>query len=313
MIKKNLSILAIVCSVILLLTGCNLNGGERVHADKDTLQVTHKLGTTTVNFIPKKVVALDVGALETLYELGIKPAAICKKNLPKYLKILEKNNSIQDAGSIKEPDLEAIAAVAPDLILISARQERFYEELKAIAPTIYVGIDPKDYLASFIKNTKLIGQIFDKEDLVNTKLDSIQHKIAAEQKRFAADSNKALFLLFNNGKFSAYGKGSRFGFIHDVLHIKPVLDLEGESVHGQRISNELIAESNPDYLFIVDRNAAVMGKPANKDDVENTLVKQTKAYKNGKIFYMNPEVWYISGGGLLSFSKMLEDINTQVN
>jgi iron complex transport system substrate-binding protein len=75
------------------------------------------------------------------------------------------------------------------------------------------------------------------------------------------------------------------------------------------MSNELIATTNPDYLFVVDRNAAVLGKVANKAEVENKLIQQTNAYKNGKIFYLDPDVWFISGGGLISVDLMVDDIN----
>jgi len=86
------------------------------------------------------------------------------------------------------------------------------------------------------------------------------------------------------------------------------MDFDDESVHGQKVSSELIAKANPDYLFIVDRNAAVLGKVANKDEMENPLVKQTHAFKNNKIFYLDPNVWFISGGGLTSVRLMVQDI-----
>jgi iron complex transport system substrate-binding protein len=92
------------------------------------------------------------------------------------------------------------------------------------------------------------------------------------------------------------------------LHIKPVMELKDESVHGQRVSNELIADADPDYLFIVDRNAAVVGKKANLSEVENPLVKQTNAFKNDRIFYLDPDLWFISGGGLTSVDLMVDDI-----
>src|SRR5690606_18267381 len=98
------------------------------------------------------------------------------------------------------------------------------------------------------------------------------------------------------------------GFIHDVLSLQPAIDQVEESVHGQKMSNELIAKTNPDYLFVVDRNAAVLGKIANKKEVENKLIQQTNAYKNGKIFYLDPNVWFISGGGLTSVDLMVEDV-----
>src|SRR5690606_19426618 len=104
------------------------------------------------------------------------------------------------------------------------------------------------------------------------KIDALKTKIQDARDRYENREEKGLFLIYNDGRFSAFGKGSRFGFVHDVLGIRPVLDLHDESVHGQRISNELIAEANPDYLFIVDRNAAVMGKKAKLEDMENPLI-----------------------------------------
>ncbi|WP_394676048.1 siderophore ABC transporter substrate-binding protein [uncultured Sphingobacterium sp.] len=258
--------------------------------------------------MPDKIVVLDIGALETLHELKVKPAGIPKKFMPNYLDDLKNDTQVADVGSVIEPDFEAISLLNPDLILISTRQERFYKELSDIAPTIYIGTDNKDYLNSFEHNTLLLGSITGKENEAKAKLEQIQSQIQKARDKYAKDQHKALFLLFNNGRFSAFGKGSRFGFIYDVLQFKPVMDLKDESVHGQKLSNELIAQANPDYLFIVDRNAAVLGKVANKADVENPLVKQTKAYQNQAIYYLDPNVWFISGGGLTSVKLMTDDI-----
>lgn len=296
-------------SFLFLLNACQSgNKSNRLEGSQDTIQVNHKLGRTTLQLNPDRVVAMDIGALETMHELGVKAVGTPRKFIPAYLSTLKDNPDITDVGSVVEPDFEAIAALNPNLILISTRQERFYDELKDIAPTVFVGTDNKNYFESFENNVKLIGRIFQKEDLALEKLKTIEQKVKTAQDRYSQDPNKGLFLIYNNGKFSAFGKGSRFGFIHDVLQIKPLMDLDDESVHGQRVSNELVAERNPDYLFIVDRNAAVVGKKANKQDVENRLIQQTNAFKNKKIFYLDPEVWFISGGGLTSVNLMLDDI-----
>lgn len=275
----------------------------------DSIRVEHKLGSVSIPKKPERTAVLDIGALETMQELGILASGVPKKFLPNYLMGLKDNAAVIDLGSVIEPDFEAIASVKPQLILISTRMERFYNELSEIAPTVFIGIDAKNYLTSFEANIKQIGSIYNKEALAQAKLDSLHNKIKVAQAKYSQDPHKALFLIYNNGKFSAFGKGSRFGFIHDVLGIKPVLDLQDESVHGQRVSNELIAEANPDYLFIVDRNAAVLGKVTSKEEVENKLLKQTNAYKNNKVFYLDPNVWFISGGGLLSVNLMLDDID----
>lgn len=72
-----------------------------------------------------------------------------------------------------------------------------------------------------------------------------------------ADSKKALVILANEGKISAYGAGSRFGIIHDVFGFAQADDKIEVSTHGQSVSYEYVADKNPDYLFVVDRDAAV--------------------------------------------------------
>lgn len=294
-------------AVMAVLTSCS-GKQEESGNDEEATEITHKLGVTKVAADPSRIVVLDIGALETLHELAVKPAAVPKKFMPEYLSDIKNDESIADAGSVIEPSLEAINALNPDLILISTRQERYYEELSQIAPTIFIGTDSKDYLNSFIENTRLLGRITGKEALAEEKLEAVKNKIQLAQEKFENDPDKALFLIYNNGKFSAYGKGSRFGFIHDVLLIKPVLEGMEDSVHGQKVSNELIAEANPAYLFIVDRNDVVLGKKAARNEIENKLIQQTNAYKNGKIFYLDPNVWFISGGGLTSVDLMVDDV-----
>lgn len=300
----------IVCTYLLyclILTGCHSNV-KQVQPTGETMEIEHKLGPTMISRNPSRIVVLDIGALETLKELGVTPIGIPKKYMPEYLDDLKSNPDIADVGSVIEPDFEGINALSPDLILMSTRQERFYDELNDIAPAIFIGTDNKDYLPSFKRNVMLLAKIVGREKLAEEKLQKLEDKIKAAQENFDANPNKALFLIYNNGKFSAFGKGSRFGFIHDVLHIKPVMELKDESVHGQRVSNELIADADPDYLFVVDRNAAVAGRKANLSEVENPLVKQTSAFKNNKIFYLNPDLWFISGGGLTSVDLMVDDI-----
>src|SRR5690606_11914795 len=173
---------------------------------------------------------------------------------------------------------------------------------------IFVAVDNDDYLNSFEKNVRLLGEIFNKEDEAEKALAEVDVKIKENQEHIKTVQGKALIVLFNNGRFSAYGKNSRFGFIHDVLGVKPAIEDLKVSSHGNAISNEFIEQTNPDYLFIIDRGAIVNGKGASKDEVENALIKQTNAYKNNKIIYLNPQVWYLSGGGLISINKMTNEV-----
>jgi len=278
----------------------------------DQIEITDALGTTKVNKNPQRVVVFDIGSLETMDALGVKVVGVAKNNLPSYLEKYKNDATIENVGSLKEPNYEKINALQPDLIIISARLQSAYAELSKIAPTVYMAIDNNDYLGSFEANATKLGLIFDKEADVKTAIAAINDKIAAAQKSLAGKSEKALIVLHNNGKFSAYGKGSRFGFIHDVLPIQPAVATIEVSTHGQKVSNEFIAEANPDILFIIDRNAAVTEKGGDKKDIENALIQKTAAYKNGKIVYLDPQVWYLSGGGITSTNKMIDEVLTAV-
>ena len=80
-----------------------------------------------------------MGTLDTLDKLGVEVAAVPHDGLPSYLSKYE--STTENAGGLKEPDFEAISELAPDLILISARQAEAYDQLSEIAPTVYVGVD----------------------------------------------------------------------------------------------------------------------------------------------------------------------------
>lgn len=301
--------------VAFALASCNSsdNAANSGKIDQKVMEVTHELGTTSVPVNPSKVVVLDLGSLETLDQLGVKAIGTAKRNLPAYLSHYQDDASVTDVGTLKEVNFETIQSLSPDLIIISGRLQDSYKELSEIAPTIFVALDYADYIASFEKNTRLLGQVFEKEDQVEVALEEVQTKIRQNQELIKDKSEKGLIVLYNNGKFSAYGKSSRFGFIHDVMGVNAAIEDLEVSSHGNAISSEFIQETNPDYLFVIDRGAIVNGKAVSKDEVENALIKQTNAFKNNKITYLDPSVWYISGGGLASINKMADEITSAVN
>lgn len=311
--KRNNWLFYLTCPLlVLILYSCN-NYSKKNQPVGKTIEVSHQMGVTKIPKKPSRISVLDVGAIETLMELGKKPTAVPKKQLPEYLSKIKEDDSIEDLGSIIEPNLESINDSKPDLILISTRQQRYYDELSKIAPTVFIGVDSKDFISSFKKNVRLLGKITDKKDLAEEKLEKLIMKIDSAQNKFKNDPHKALFLIYNDRHFSAFGKGSRFGFIHDVLLLKPAINTDNTSVHGRSVTGELIADANPDYLFIIDRNKAVMGRKANHKAIENRLIKETNAFKNKKIFYLDPGLWFISGGGLISVNLMVDDIINVLN
>ncbi|MBC2181223.1 siderophore ABC transporter substrate-binding protein [Listeria booriae] len=307
---KKLLMAAMLMLLAVFAVACGTD--EKTKADEETtakeLTIKHELGETKVKQNPEKVVVFDFGTLDTLQALGLSNnvAGLPKQSLPKYLNDFAADK-YADLGGLKEPDFEKINEAAPDLNIISGRQSDSYDKFSDIAPTIYQGVDAKDYMKSFQTNVNTISSIFGKEDEAKKQLDAIDKQVA-DVKASVPEGKTGLILLANDGKMSAYGPGSRFGLIHDVLGVTPADPNIEASTHGQSVSSEYIAEKNPDYIYVVDRGAAVGGESSAKSVVENELVKKTNAYKNDHIVYLNPEYWYLSGGGLESVAEMVKEV-----
>lgn len=315
---KKLFVFLIASLMIFILSACGSNGsagsgGEKSATEKtEELTIKHQLGETKVKKNPEKVVVFDFGVLDTLDKLGVKVAGVPKDNLPSYLKDKYSSDQYENVGGLKEPDFEKISSIEPDLIIISGRQSEVYEEFENIAPTIFMGVDTTKYLESFHENVKTLGKIFGKEEEAEKELAAIDDSIKQLKEKAEATGKNALVILANEGKVSAYGPKSRFGIIHDEFGLKAVDENIEVSTHGQSISFEYIVEKNPDYLFVIDRGSVVGGQSSAKQTVENELVKKTKAYKDGHIVYLDPNYWYLSGGGLISVSEMVKEVEEAI-
>lgn len=299
------------------LAACGNTGTESTDGREDThsseiaeknVTITDANGEITVPYQPKKVVVFDNSALDTLNTLGIGDVVVGAptSNLPSFLSDFK---AVESAGGIKEPDLEKINQMQPDLIIISGRQRDFLPDLEKIAPTIFFEVDSTDTWQSIQHNALALGQIFGKEAEAQTALDELATQISDTKEKAEATNERALVVLMNEGELSAYGNGSRFSIVHDTFGFKQADEAIEASTHGQNISYEYILQKNPDVIFVVDRTKAVGGDQTETSLADNDLVKDTNAGKNGKVIVLNSEVWYLAGSGLESLKIMLDDVN----
>ncbi|WP_085993491.1 siderophore ABC transporter substrate-binding protein [Oceanobacillus senegalensis] len=311
---KKLSLILLLSFLLLFITACgSTEGSEGAETEREMITVSHELGDTEVPKKPQNVVVFDFGILDTLDELGIEVAGIAKSGVvPSYLEKYE-SEDYANIGSLKEPDFEKIAELDPEVIIISARQAELYDQLSEIAPTIHLGVDTTNYMESFKENMAVIGELFDKQEEIDSKLADIDESIAALQEKASEMDQKGLIILANDDKISAYGPNSRFGLIHDVFGVPAVDESIEASTHGMNVTFEYVMEQDPDLLYVIDRSAVVGGESSAKQLVENELVENTKAYQNDDIHYLDPEFWYLSGGGLVSVSEMVKEIEATIN
>ena len=310
---KNKSMTMGIILVLLIAAGITIPKfvGGNSEPVSETITITHELGETPVTTNPQKVVVFDYGILDALDSLGVNVIGVVQSGLPDYLTKYagEEYSSI---GTLKEPDMEAIFALTPDLIIISGRQADYYEELNKIAPTIHLGIDNADYLGSFKSNMDILGQIFGKEKEVASKVEEIEKAIAELNAKVTEKNINGLITLANDGAFSVYGQESRFGIIHKEFGVTPVDTTIDSGTHGQKATFEYVAEKNPQYLFVVDRAAVTGGNTSAKELFDNELVARTDAYKNDNIVYLDPTIWYTSVGGFTSTLRMVEEVDAAI-
>jgi iron complex transport system substrate-binding protein len=157
--RPALSATGLVLAAALSLTGCGsdedpgTDGGPATAADAGFPRtVEHAMGSTEIPERPERVVVLDTGELDSVLSLGVTPVgAVTTAVSDGFLSYLADDAAdVEVVGTISEPDLEAIAAVEPDLILSNkTRHEDLYEQLSQIAPTVFadrVGAVWKDNL-----------------------------------------------------------------------------------------------------------------------------------------------------------------------
>lgn len=286
-----------------------LSAAAAVCAAQSTTQVKHARGETAVPANPAKTIVLDLAVLDTMHTLGVDPAGVpSAAKLPPHLSQYADKRYLK-AGTMFEPNYEVIHAAAPQVIFVAGRSAPKYDELSKIAPTVDLTVNAKDLVGSVKRNTETLAAIYGKQAEAREKLAALDASITSLKDK-AANAGTALIVLTTGGKMSAYGPGSRFGVIHDAFGVKPAAADLNVSNHGQAISFEFIAQTDPDWLFVIDRDAAIGREGVSAQRMlDNELVRPTKAWKNQRVVYLNGFNWYLLGSaGLTAMQQNVDQI-----
>lgn len=273
----------------------------------ENITIKHASGETTVMKNPQRIVVLDFGTLDTLdqLDLGDNVVALPKSNVPDYLEQY-KDEKYANTGNMKEPDIETISQSNPDLIIITGRQNKSYEQLSGIAPTINLSVDNKNYQDSFKHNANIIGELFDKQATIKQEIDRLDKEIAEYRAKTEASDLKALVIMHNANKLGSANTSGYATIIHDIAGLKRAdINLEAKR---QAIDEPYLSAVNPDIIFIIDRSAAIGQDKLDSALLETDAFKNTNASKNDKIIYLTPSLWYLSGGGLESLTLQLDEV-----
>ena len=212
--------------------------------------------------------------------------------------------------------MEAVMECEPDIIFIGGRLSSSFDDLNEIAPVVYLSTDMEAGLVESVRtNASTIASIFGLEDKVDALMADFDSRI--ETLAQFAEGKTAIIGMCTSGSFNVLGNDGRCSLIGNEIGFENIgVDADVDTAtHGNEASFEFIVDKNPEYIFVMDRDAAIGtdGAQLAQEIMENELVMGTDAYKNGNIVYLaHPAVWYTAEGGVTALDVMLQDLESEL-
>lgn len=270
------------------------------------VEIATARGPVEIVATPQRIAVYDVAAIDTLERLGIHPAGIPDKLYVPEMEAVKREAA--PVGTLFEPDLEALSALAPDLVIVGSRSAARADMTAKVAPTIDMTIDGDDLIGQARARLAAYGALFGKQAEADAAIAGLDAAVQAA-KAAITGKGKGLIVMTNGPKVSTYGPGSRFGWLHIALGLPPAVPTIDAATHGEAVSFEFIRDANPDWLLVLDRAAAVgTSEQGAKVTLDNELVAETTAWKKGQVIYLPPADFYIAAGGVQAVERVLATI-----
>ncbi|MEM7346201.1 MAG: ABC transporter substrate-binding protein [Chloroflexota bacterium] len=267
-----------------------------------TQEITHELGTTTIEGVPERIVVLEYSFADNLGTLGIAPVGYAVDAPPAYLSAFTEDVGATAVGKRAEPSLEAIAALSPDLIIGDQRRHtEIYDKLSEIAPTVIFNSlrgSYQDQLDTF----EIIAGILGKEDEAAALLSTYEETFAATTTEANPDAGEFIIGVLWSGGYTAHSNESFMGsFLESLGRTNALSPLEGETQYLLEL--EGLATVNPSSIIILCNP----GDQGVLDELQAQPVWQNiDAVQNGQIYLFDRNLWS-KGRGLTAFETILTD------
>ncbi|MFB8763695.1 siderophore ABC transporter substrate-binding protein [Nocardiopsis alba] len=301
--------LSLTLASALLLAGCSAgaqDSEDSVAAEGDTIEVEDNNGAQQVATPPTSVVALDNRTFETLSDWGVELSAAAVSLMPDTIDYIE-DDSILDVGTHNEPDLETIVAAEPDLVVNGQRFAQYHDDIASLVPDATIlELDPREgepFDAELKRQITVLGEVFDKQDEAEQVIADFD--AAVERVEAAYDEDQTVMAVTTSGGEIGYlapGVGRTLGPAFDIFDLTPALEVDGASDdhQGDDISVEAIADSDPDWILVMDRDAAVAADEDGYETAENILsaseaLSGVSAVKDEQIVYMPVDTYTNEG------------------
>ena len=272
--------------------------------------IVHDFGTTELKKAPKRIVILDNLYGEILDPLDITPVGATtgqadSQEFSTLFKKQYKDAKVVSVGWQGNPDLDKIAELKPDLILMTGEQEDLYEELSEIAPTVGYQINTDenwDYHETSLK----VAEIFDKRDEMKKDLDRVDAREAvfAENVKAKFGNQKLMYLRVTDNDIRYYAYG-HFGYLYDTYHFNRAETFNPDDMF-QVIDPDKLKDINPDLLIVQADSQELLDNKLKNSPVWTSL----KAVQNNKVIYADYST-YMLGFGIVSQEAIMKQISDE--
>ena len=309
-----LAILAIISGLLLyylpdMTSGHNAESNNTSQTFKEKT-IVHDFGTTELKKVPKRIVILDNLYGEILDPLDITPVGVTtgqadSQEFSTLFKKQYKDAKVVSVGWQGNPDLDKIAELKPDLILMTGEQEDLYEELSEIAPTVGYQINTDenwDYHETSLK----VAEIFDKRDEMKKDLDRVDAREAvfAENVKAKFGNQKLMYLRVTDNDIRYYAYG-HFGYLYDTYHFNRAETFNPDDMF-QVINPDKLKDINPDLLIVQADSQELLDNKLKNNPVWSSL----KAVQNNKVIYADYST-YMLGFGIVSQEAIMKQISDE--
>ncbi|OCH19195.1 iron-siderophore ABC transporter substrate-binding protein [Aliivibrio sp. 1S128] len=276
------------------------------------MDIKHELGQVQFDKSPEKVIALDWALTETVLSLGVNPIGVADvQGYQTWVKTPKFNGSVMDVGSRREPNLELITELKPDVILISQHMSPMYEKLNAIAPTLVYTIysNKKTPLASAKDITLQLGELFGKEQKAKELIIKTEQRLSDngdKVRRLQSNNKPLIFIRFINDKtVRVHSDGSLAQATIDGMGLVNAWH-EATNMWGFTTAGvEALAQHQ-------QSNVVIFGplKATEKKQLTQSVLWQALAFTRTDSVYELPAIWTF--GGLISAQRFSDNITQQL-
>ncbi|RWZ55306.1 iron citrate ABC transporter substrate-binding protein [Halobacillus fulvus] len=301
-----------VLLLIAFLAACGTEGDDQAEGEQnssgdatseETRVIEHEMGETEITGQPENVVALEFSFVDNLASLGVSPVGIADDEDESRIiePIREKIGDYTSVGTRKQPSLEVISSLQPDLIIADMqRHQDIYDQLSEIAPTIVLPSLASDY-EGIISSFETVSQAMGMEEKGQEVLAEHEAKMEELKAQVPEDEDRTVLpaVVADSGYF-AHNMESYTGSLLESIGLENAIQ-SGDPRYN-KINLEQVVEFNPDILFHMET-----GEQTVVDEwKENDLYQDISAVKNDEVHNVDRVMWSLSRG-LISSEEILED------